>query len=1034
MEKYNHKTIEKKWQKVWEEQKLYQTPEGVTRENKFYILPQLPYPSGEGLHVGHAEVYTACDIYARFQRMNGKKVLQVIGWDAFGLPAENFAIKNNVHPRVNTNKAIDNFRKQIKSLGISVDWSREVGSHNPDYYKWTQWFFLLMYERGLAYRKKQKVNWCPSCKTVLANEQVVDGTCERCATEVEQREMEQWYLKITDYADRLYDDLDKIDWPKETIRRQKEWIGKKKGAEVTFKLSVPGQKEGKHGVRVFTTRLDTIFGVTFVTVSPEVAKKWLDVGWQAPDEVKKYVEDSLSRTDKERMEGAGEKTGVFTEVYAINPVNGGKVPVYVADYVLGDVGTGAVMGVPAHDERDYEFAKKFKLPIKKVVAPLLGAEETAGTSPATTEEAFTEDGVLINSEEYNGLSSEEARKKILDDAQKDKWTQEKTTYHLHDWSVSRQRFWGAPIPIIKKELTASENKLCQKYQEKPDHVLNLHAWWSDPKEHFHAWLDDQLIKKGIKSETPELPDALTPKSDTWLHEALKHLENESINTVLTARSLSSWTALRVAEQKKLRKVILIAPSLPTEEWKERIRLLDTVESDPKKALLSFIEDTIDFKKVRENVREFTVFLSTNDPYIPLEPAENFIRNNISQARIIRVRDAGHFDGKSGYYMFEQLLEEIIRPVRVDLKSIDPEDLPVILPDDVDFKPTGQSPLTYSDLFQKGVEEKYGKGWKREVDTLDTFMCSSWYYYRYLDPHNDQAFASEDALKKWMPVDFYLGGVEHVNGHLLYARFFTKVLFDAGYIDFEEPFSIHRHQGTIAGQDGRRMSKRWGNVINPTDVVEQYGADTARVYEMFMGPLEQDKAWNDHAVQGVRRFLVRIWNLMQDDKKSHAKSSSLALQRLLHKTIQIITNDTKLLKFNTAVARFMEFTNLWMKDGECLSKADTITLLTLLAPYAPHMAEELAYGLRLTADGKYHSIHLQKWPKHDESLVQEDTVTIIVQVNGKMRSTLHVDRQTANSKQQTAEKAKKDEKVKKYLEGKTIKKEIFVPGKLVNFVV
>ncbi|KKR72647.1 leucine--tRNA ligase [Candidatus Roizmanbacteria bacterium RIFCSPLOWO2_01_FULL_40_14] len=837
---YDHKKIESKWQKIWEEQKLYQTPEGVTQKNKFYILPQLPYPSGEGLHVGHAEVYTACDIYARFQRMNGKKVLQVIGWDAFGLPAENFAIKNNVHPRINTNKAIDNFRNQIKSLGISVDWSREVGSHNPDYYKWTQWFFLLFYERGLAYRKKQKVNWCPSCKTVLANEQVVDGKCERCATEIEQREMEQWYLKITEYADRLYDDLDKIDWPKETIRRQKEWIGKKKGAEITFNLSVPGQKEGKHGVNVFTTRLDTIFGVTFVTVSPEVAKKWLDVGWQATDEVKKYVEDSLSRTDKERMAGAGDKTGVFTEVYAINPVNQEKVPVWVADYVLGDVGTGAVMGVPAHDERDFEFAKKYNLPIKVVVMPFMASKNEKNYQDAmnriTTEKVFTEDGVLVNSGNYDGLPSEEARKKILDDAQKDNWATEKTTYHLHDWSVSRQRFWGAPIPMV---------------------------------------YDDR--------------------------------------------------------------------------------------------------------------------------------------------------------GK-------------LHPVKK-------EDLPVILPEDVDFKPTGQSPLTYSDLFQKGVEEKYGKGWKREVDTLDTFMCSSWYYYRYLDPHNDQAFASEEALKKWMPVDFYLGGVEHVNGHLLYARFFTKVLYDAGYINFDEPFSVHRHQGTILGPDNHRMSKRWGNVINPTDVVEKYGADTARVYEMFMGPLEQDKSWNDNAVQGVRRFLVRIWNLVQDEKKSLADTSSETLQRLLHKTVQIVSDDTKNLKYNTAIARFMEFTNLWMRQGEQLSKDDTKTFLKLLAPYAPHMTEELYQKIKgslakpdLAPREKdqvikeYKSIHLESWPSYDEKLIQEDNVTIVVQVNGKVRQTLDVRHQTAENKVEVIALVQQDEKVKKYLEGKQIKQEIFVPGKLVNFVV
>ncbi|MCR4263655.1 MAG: leucine--tRNA ligase [Candidatus Roizmanbacteria bacterium] len=1019
---YDHKLIEPKWQKRWEEDKLYQTPKGVSKENKFYILPQLPYPSGEGLHVGHAEVYTACDIYARFQRMNGKKVLQVIGWDAFGLPAENFAIKNNVHPRINTNKAIDNFRKQIKSLGISVDWSREVGSHNPDYYKWTQWFFLLFYERGLAYRKKQKVNWCPSCKTVLANEQVVESTCERCGTEVEQRQMEQWYIKITDYADRLYDDLDKVDWPKETIRRQKEWIGKKKGAEVTFKLSVPGQEEGKHGVTVFTTRLDTIFGVTFVTVSPEVANKWLAVGWQTTDDVKKYVEDALSRTDKQRMETAGEKTGVFTEVYAINPVNGEKVPVYVADYVLGDVGTGAVMGVPAHDERDGDFAKKFKLPIKEVVVPAeSGKKQAAGKT-------FVEDGILVDSGGYTGSSSEEARQKILAAAQKQGWGKEKTTYHLHDWSVSRQRFWGAPIPIIKKELTPAEKKLFAEYQKKPDYVLNLHAWWSDPKEHFHGWLDNKLSQNGVSSTTPELPDALTPASDAWLSEGMHNLAEHSENTVLTARSLSCWTALRMAEKQKLRKVILIAPSLPTKEWKERIASLTTIEKDPKKALLSFVDDHIDFTKVRENVREFVVFLSTNDPYIPREPAENYIRNNIPQARIIHVRDAGHFDGKSGYDTFEQLLEEIMSPVRVDLKSIDPKDLPVILPDDVDFKPTGQSPLTYSDSFQKGVEEKYGKGWKKEVDTLDTFMCSSWYYYRYLDPHNEQAFASPEALKTWMPVDFYLGGVEHVNGHLLYSRFFTKVLHDAGYIDFDEPFSVHRHQGTILGPDNRRMSKRWGNVINPTNVVETYGADTARVYEMFMGPLEQDKSWNDHAVAGVRRFLVRIWNLVQDSKKSQAKNSSKPLQRLLHKTIHIVTDDTKKLKFNTAIARFMEFSNLWMKDEEQLSTEDTKTFLKLLAPYAPHMTEELFQLL-----GEERSIHTESWPKVDETLIQEDNVTIVVQVNGKVRSIVSVAHQQSAEKETVIKFAKKDEKVMRYLQDKEVKKEIFVPGKLVNFV-
>ena len=816
---YNYRDIEQHWQAEWEKHKLYDTPEGVIKENKYYILPQLPYPSGSGLHVGHAEGYTACDIFARFQRMRGKKVLQVIGWDAFGLPAENFAIKSNVHPRINTDTAIDNFRKQIKSLGISVDWNREVGSHNPDYYKWTQWFFLLFYKRGLAYRRKQSVNWCESCKTVLANEQVVEGKCERCGTEILQKQMEQWYLKITDYADRLHKDLDKVDWPKESVKRQRDWIGKKEGVEVSFKLSVPGQEEGKHAVAVFTTRPDTIFGVTFLTISPEVAKKWIDAGWKASEIVRQYVTTSLNKTGQQRLKGAGDKTGEFTDVYAINPVNSEKVPVWVADYVLADVGTGAVMGVPAHDERDSDFAKKFNLPVKYVI-------RSTENNTVLKDHPFVDDGILIDSDPYTDLPSSEAREKIVAWLSEKKLGKKTVTYKLRDWSVSRQRFWGAPIPMVY-----------------------------DPEGKLHA------------------------------------------------------------------------------------------------------------------VKE--------------------------------------------------------------------EDLPVILPDDVDFKPTGQSPLTYSDIFQKGVEEKYGKGWKREVDTLDTFMCSSWYYFRYLDPHNDKAFASPESLKAWMPVDFYIGGTEHVTGHLLYSRFFTKVLFDAGIIDFDEPFLMHRHQGTILGEDNRKMSKRWGNVINPTDVVEKYGADTMRVYEMFMGPLEQDKSWNDGAVQGVRRFLTRVFVLASDEKKSCAKKTSGELERLLHKTIKQVTEDTAKLKFNTAIAKFMEFTNQWAREGFELSRTDTALFLMLLAPYAPHVAEELYQQIRKqqTAHREQYftSIHSQPWPVFDESLVKEDIATVVIQVNGKVRGTVEVDRQTANSKEQIVEMTKVHEGVRKHLEGKEIRKEIFVPGKLINFV-
>lgn len=820
--KYHPEQIEKKWQKVWEKKKLYKTPVDATRENKMYILPQLPYPSGSGLHVGHAEVYTACDIYARFERMQGKKVLQVLGWDAFGLPAENYAIKTNIHPRVSTDKAIDTFRDQIKALGISVDWEREVGSHNPDYYQWTQWFFLLLYKRGLAYRKKQSVNWCDSCKTVLANEQVTtDGKCERCDTVVMQREMEQWYLKITEYADRLAKDLDKVDWPDETKRRQRNWIGRSEGAEIDFVLQNTSEK-----VRVFTTRPDTIFGVTYLVLAPEhdviqTLKSQIS-NWE---EVEKYIEETKLKTELDRQTQK-EKTGVELKgIKAVNPANGEKIPVWMADYVFATYGTGAIMAVPAHDERDFEFAKRFKLPIRKVVIPpALGhiplnrtPDQIAVGAPGTIRvetECWTEEGENINSDLLNGLPTLKAKEKIIAWLEEKGIGQRKVQFKLRDWSVSRQRFWGAPIPMLYDE-------------------------------------------KGELHPVPE------------------------------------------------------------------------------------------------------------------------------------------------------------------------EDLPVILPDDVDFKPTGQSPLTYSEKFHKGVEKKYGKGWRREPDTLDTFMCSSWYYYRYLDPKNDTAFASPESLKAWMPVDFYLGGEEHVNGHLLYSRFFTKVLFDAGYIDFDEPFLKHRHQGLILGEDSRKMSKRWGNVINPTDVVNEFGADTMRIYEMFMGPLEQTKPWNTDGVRGVRRFLDRIWHL-QPSIVADSEAPKSEIAAVVHKTIKKVGEDLADLGFNTAIAKLMELTNAFMKE-EKIAESHFELFLKLLSPFAPHIAEELWEKL-----GHKTSITTEKWPAYDSALLVESTMTIAIQVNGKLRDTIVVASDAAE--EDIKAQALATEKIQKWLEGKEPKKVIYVKGKLVSVVV
>ncbi len=811
MGKYNPRKIESKWQKAWKKKKLFKTPKDATRKNKMYILPQLPYPSGSGLHVGHAEVYTACDIYARYQRMLGKKVLQAIGWDSFGLPAENYAIKTNIHPRVSTDKAINNFREQIKSLGISVDWGREVGAHNPDYYKWTQWFFLLMYKRGLAYRKKQSVNWCDNCKTVLANEQVLNGKCERCETEVAQKEMEQWFLKITDYADRLDKDLDKVDWPEETKRRQRQWIGRSEGAEIEFRVQSSESK-----IKVFTTRPDTLFGATYIVLSPEHLLVQSSEFGANRKEIDEYINKTKKKTELDRQTEK-EKTGVELKgLKTINPATGEEISIWVADYVLATYGTGALMAVPAHDERDFEFAKKFKLPIQKVVRNCdtndanSHANAANYANVANKSDCFVGIGISVNSDFLNGLETKEAKEKII------KWLEEKgigkrkIQYKLRDWSISRQRFWGAPIPML-------------------------------------------------------------------------------------------------------------------------------------------------------------------------------------------------YDDKG------------------ELRPVPEKDLPVLLPNDVDFKPTGQSPLLYSKNFQKGVEKKYGEGWKREVDTLDTFMCSSWYYYRYLDPENNKEFASERALKKWMPVDFYLGGEEHVNGHLLYSRFFTKVLFDAGYIDFDEPFLKHRHQGLILGEDHRKMSKRWNNVINPTDVVEEFGADTLRIYEMFMGPLEQTKPWSTDGVKGMRRFLERVWKLQE--KISDAKDDGI--DKLLHKTIKKVTEDINNLQFNTAIAKMMEFVNELVITEE-INKENFESFVKLLYPFAPHISEELWERL-----GYKEFISSQEWPVYDKDKIIDDVIILVVQINGKVRVSFGV---PAGIAEEDAKKlALENDTVQKWLDGKNPKKVIYVKGKLISIV-
>lgn len=816
---YEPKKIEGKWQKVWAKQGV---PKKTGNKGKFYILDMFPYPSGDGLHVGHVENFTATDIYARFKRYQGYDVLRPMGWDAFGLPAENFAIKTGIHPAKKTLESIKNFKRQMQSVGLSYDWSREVNASSPEYYRWTQWMFLFLYKNGLAYKKKAKVNWCDKDATVLANEQVIDGKCDRCGSVVVQKDLEQWFFKITDFVEPtksvtgqkvsgLLSGLDKIDWPESTKAAQKHWIGRSEGAEVVFYVA-----DTEEEVRVFTTRLDTIYGCTYVVIAPEhelVAKllnsQLPSANFQNKEEVEKYLATTKKKTDLERTELNKDKTGVcLSGVEVVHPFTGERLPVYLADYVLGTYGTGAVMGVPAHDERDWDFAKKYQLEIREVVK---------GNEVKTEEMATTEDGVLIDSKEFSGLTSAEAREKMTAWLKKEKLGKKVVNYRLRDWLISRQRYWGAPIPIV----------YCADCGAVP---------------------------------------------------------------------------------------------------------------------------------------------------VP---------------------------GK---------------------------DLPVKLPTDVDFRPTGESPLVSSKSFHKVKCPKCGGNARRESDTMDTFVCSSWYYMRFADPQNTKVFASKKALEKYLPVDFYMGGAEHTVLHLLYARFFTKALMKHGYVTFDEPFMKLRHQGMILAPDGQKMSKSKGNVINPDQMVAEFGADSLRLYEMFMGPLEDKKAWNTGSIIGVRRFLEKVWRLQEKVVASKQKgvSEDKNIESLLHQTIKKVGEDIEEFKFNTAISSLMILVNALEKETE-IQKARFETLLILLSPFAPHMTEELWTGM-----GEKKSIFLAEWPKYDKKKIVAESVNVAVQVNGKVRAVLAIE--SGMNEDEVKAMALADANVQIYLAGKSVRKIIYVPGKIVSIVV
>src|SRR5215216_3383590 len=803
---YDPNTIESKWQRIWQDTGSFRVP-AKSDKPKYYILDMFPYPSGHGLHVGHLKGYMASDILARYQRMRGYNVLHPMGWDSFGLPTERQAERDNLPPSEITKRNIRTFKAQMDLVGLTYDWEREFATSDPSYFRWTQWIFLKVFEMGLAYETDVPVNWCPALGTVLANEEVKDGVYIETGDPVERRIMRQWMLKITAYADRLLDDLDTVDWPEQVKELQRNWIGRSEGAEIFFEI------EGYGPITVFTTRPDTLFGATFFVMSPEHPAVERITTPERADEVRAYVEKAGRMSEIDRTDITREKTGVFTGAYAVNPANGERIPVYIADYVLMGYGTGAIMAVPAHDERDFEFARKYGIEIRTVIAP----PEWDGRE---LEEAYVGEGRMVNSGPFDGTPSEEGREKVT------AWLEERSagsaavTYRLRDWLISRQRYWGTPIPII----------YC-----------------------------------------------------------------DSCGTV----------------------------------------------------------------------------------------------------------------------------------------PVPQEDLPVLLPEDVEFTPTGESPLKLHEGFRKVACPKCGRPAERETDTMDGFVDNSWYWYRYLSPHYNEGPFDTERGRKWLPVDQYTGGIEHATGHLLYARFWTKVMRDLGLLDFDEPMNRLFNQGIILGPDGEKMSKSRGNVVNPQEFLNRYGSDALRSYLMFIGPWDQGGPWDGRGIEGVSRFLRRALSLPTGEDSSRARADASELERRTNRTVKKITDDLEAFRFNTSIAVLMEHTNYLLairgRVGDDEWHEALRTFVTVLSPFVPHHAEEL-----WAAMGEEYSVHEQAWPEYEEALIQAQEITLIVQVNGKLRD--RIEAPADISEAAARDLALSSPRVLPHLEGKELRKSIYVPGRLVNLVV
>lgn len=969
MEKYDHKNIESKWQEKWEEDNLYKTRDEVEGKENFYTLVEFPYPSGN-LHIGHWYAFAVPDIFVRKKRMDGFNVLYPIGFDAFGLPAENAAIKRGLDPKKWTYENIEYMEKQLRSMGASFDWSRKIVTADPEYYKWTQWLFLKFLEKGLAYKKKAFVNWCPKDQTVLANEQVVGGKCERCGSEVEQKDLEQWFFKITDYAERLIADLSSLDWPEPIKEAQKNWIGKSEGAEIEFELRIKDYELSKNKkIKVFTTRADTLFGVTYVVLAPEHELiNNLESRIQNLEEVKKYLAQTKAKTEIERVDIKKAKTGVELKgIKAINPATGEEVPVWVADYVLPYYGTGAVMAVPAHDERDFEFAKKYGLPMKKVIAPYF----------PDLENPFKPGKETIFREVVHSIVLNQKTGKIL----------------CLDW----KDFGWKTFVIGGKENNEDAVEAALREIKEETGYKNL-----------------KFIKK---------------LAGPWVNKF--YAKHKDINRIAKAELL-----LFELENEDRDEVSIDETGRHNVVWIDKDKLKDFISGITEK------EYEIEaFEQSGEN-NCFTGegMLINSSEFDLLESAE------------AREKIAEKFGKKVVKYKLRDWLLSRQRywgcpiPIVYDPEGrphpVPDEHLPWLLPeDDIDFTPKGEPPLASSKELAERTEKIFGKGWKPECDTMDTFVDSSWYFNRYIDPTNEKEFADKNKLKNWLPVDKYSGGAEHTNMHLLYSRFFHKALFDLGLVNESEPYKTRINRGLILGPDGQKMSKSKGNVIDPDEWVEKMGADTVRMYLAFVGPFNEvgQYPWDLGGIAGIRRFLERIWRLAQHsvitnvmtDVDTNAKTKKL--ESLLHKTIKKVTEDIESFKFNTAISAMMIFLNeletstrMGANGANNIEKKDFETFLKLLAPFAPHLTEEIWHIL-----GNKNSIHLEKWPIFDKDKIVDEKSTIVVQINGKIRTQFEIENNL--SKEEVEKLALSLPETKKWLAGLRVERVIFVPNKILNFV-